>query len=299
MAEKESSADERGIGYVVRALAAGSGATAGLLAAGPAGSAIGAAGAQLAVDAVSDLLSAVSARRLARAGVPLVLAAEELEMDVTDLTDHLAADPGYDQVTAICVTAASNTTLEAKLRALAKCLVNGIKDDARLDSEAMLADALAVVETPHLRILEFLNKSYQDDHARPSLTSVHIELSELRSNVRPLLSALSGKALVLETPTYRADLASDRVSARYFQLTEFGHEVLLRIHTAAGDADWEVRDAKERSRLQRERSGASLAARTSAREDWKAARWRKTLLVWFLVRDWIDARVGSGGRGRT
>jgi hypothetical protein len=294
VAEEEDTTGERGVGYVLKALAAGSGATAGLLAAGPVGSAIGGMGSQLAVDAVSDLLHAILARRHARAGVPLVLAAAELEMTVTDLSAKLSADPRFDQLTATCVAAAANSTVDEKLGALAKCLANGARDDALVDNETLVADALAAIEAPHLLVLEFLNQSYMDDHARPTLTSVYMELRYSKANVRPLLAALVGKALVLETPLYRSDFASDRVSALYYQLTEFGHEILARIHLAAGESDWESHNARERSQLQIERRNEFFRAKKADETEWKSTQWRKMRLAWVVVRDWIDARAWRG-----
>src|SRR4051812_4308791 len=120
---------------LVKAFSAGAGASAGFLVGGPAGVLLGAFGAQAAVDSVSEVFAALSERRRLRAAVPLLYAADALELPLDEVRDRLTSDDHLRSLTTTAVAAAANTRLDEKLLALGQCLEVALQDDAAVDRE--------------------------------------------------------------------------------------------------------------------------------------------------------------------
>ncbi len=174
----------------IRDAAAGaSGVLVELLTAGAPG--IGAS-ATLAVSTAMRLGEAALLRRRQRMGSALATAAEVMDVGL-DILEERAAD--YDarlELLARVLEAAARTPLEDKVRALGRVLAMGYEDDLdEIARAAVLAAALADIESPHVHVLALLRAEPTPD--------LDVSQSKTRSgwNGVQLSERLSGSADVL------------------------------------------------------------------------------------------------------
>lgn len=96
-------------------------------------------------------------RRQNRAGKLLNAAAEAVGgLDILEerLYSH---DERVELLGRVLEAAARTATLEDKVRALSRVLVDGLEDDADMGEAFILAAALADIEAPHVEVLKFIN----------------------------------------------------------------------------------------------------------------------------------------------
>lgn len=256
-ADESDLADHKGLGAVSRIVAAGAGASAGLVG-GEAGLILAAVGTKAVVEATGAVWEFVSERRRQRAAVPLASAALNLNRSVAELVDLLLDDERLLQLFSVITRAALNTALDAKLQALGRVLANAIADEAKLDLDYMVADALEVIEPPHLKVLAHLSTFWNGEASQAmNVYALHDQLPELGLGLRLILAALQAKSLVSEHVEYgdpgRAPRLGNQAAAslplnsvaelrRLWLITEFGRDVLGRIQEFAPDPTPPVSD---------------------------------------------------------
>jgi hypothetical protein len=197
---------------------------------------IGAAGVQTAVEVTSAVWGRLSARRQQQAAAPLVAGAMVNRESVETFARRLVEDERYQPLLFTVLTSAADTALEPKLRALGAVLANALGDDAKLDLEWLIADALAVIEPAHLRVL-----SYLGDRRAVNIFGSGVPLAHLQQGLRPIFNVLQSKGLVFESSELREQnvgmpgrvgaggLHKETVVQHRQQITDFGREVVRRI----------------------------------------------------------------------
>lgn len=109
------------------------------------------------ISALVRVTREVIRRRQNRAGRLLLTAAEAVGgLDIFEerLYSH---DERVELLGRVLEAAARTTTLEAKIRALSRVLVDGLADDADMGEAFILAAALTDVEAPHIKVLEYID----------------------------------------------------------------------------------------------------------------------------------------------
>jgi hypothetical protein len=184
------------------------GALVGLALGGPAGALAGAAVEPVLEEVVSETL----ARRRARGQRALAVAASSADMTPEDLLDRILRDEQLLDLAAAVVAAASETMVEAKIRALGRALATGTlaADDAVVDEQRFLVDILADLEAPHIRVLKQLSVQHEgygspqspDGTRRAygwSIGDLSVHLPGMAVILRPVLNVLAGRELVRDT----------------------------------------------------------------------------------------------------
>jgi hypothetical protein len=133
-----------------------SGALIGLAVGGPAGAVAGA----VAEPAVEQLVKEALALRRRRAERVYELAAVEAGISPEELLQRILGDERLLGLAAAVVAAASETALDAKIRALGRALATGAlaADEAVVAEQRLLVNILADLEAPHVRLLAQLAK---------------------------------------------------------------------------------------------------------------------------------------------
>jgi hypothetical protein len=181
------------------------GAVLGTALAGPLGAAggavLGSAVAPWGVAATEQIGLAWAARRQRNAAVAATITAAELDVDGEGLTALATSTPGALQLSAEAFIAAANTVSEAKIKALAMALAEGLADDgAQLDEELQVVRALAAVEEPHIAVLGMFDReSWSSPGRTVTLAIADLEkgLGERRGLAGGLVATLEGAGLLL------------------------------------------------------------------------------------------------------
>lgn len=230
-------------GRAAAVVAAATGAASGLLVGGPSGLMLGAAGVQAAVEATGFVFTKLTERRRQQVAVPLVVGAAIADESVDSFAARLASDERCLPVATLVLTSAADTGLEPKLRALGAVLADAVSDDANLDLDWLIADALSVIEPPHLVVLSFL-----DGVAEVDLFGSGLPFERFGTGLRAIFTALESKGLLYERSELREENLGQpgrvgpagpqritRVRHRHV-ITSFGREVLRRIMEAPAGA---------------------------------------------------------------
>ncbi|MGY1846873.1 hypothetical protein [Blastococcus sp. SYSU DS1021] len=180
------------------------------------------------------LASAVHRRWRAKANEALAVAADILDTGLDILDER---KPGYDErleLTARVIEAAARATIPAKIQALGQVLADGLGDEGATGEALVLASALAVLEGPHVVVLEYVHASpvppehmldtetkaivgWQADHLAQALPA-------LRDVVDGLVAVLGGQGLLRDASgTNYASLAG----APVWQITSLGERCLF------------------------------------------------------------------------
>jgi hypothetical protein len=96
-------------------------------------------------------------RRLDSAAGVIAGASEELHVEPDEVLDLARSSPERVELLAAALLAASHTFNQQKVRALATAVANGLgDDDARVDQERLIVAALADLEAPHIKLLDYM-----------------------------------------------------------------------------------------------------------------------------------------------
>jgi hypothetical protein len=157
------------------------------------------------VQMADELVGLAVRRRRERMG--RVLEAADLLDPGVEVFDERR--PDYDQrveLLARVLEAAGRSTFEAKIRALGQVLRSGVSDEGDVGEAMVLAAALAVVEPPHVVLLQFLDEhrdppEYEGSspgRPRPGWRIAELveALPRLAAVVDALLAVLAGQGLV-------------------------------------------------------------------------------------------------------
>lgn len=138
--------------------AAGFGAIAGMVVAGPVGAAVGA----IAAPAAEQLMTRVRLEWTRRGEIVLTEAEAEAGLPRDDLLERLALDDELQALLARVIAASSATAFERKLVAQGRVLGRAVSDVLRVDEAVCMAAALNDLEKPHVALLERLNEPNPD-----------------------------------------------------------------------------------------------------------------------------------------
>jgi hypothetical protein len=133
-------------------------------------------------------------------------------MTPEDLLNRILRDERLLDLAAAVVAAASETMVEAKIRALGRALATGAlaADDAVVDEQRFLVDILDDLEAPHVRMLHQLSIQHEGygsprdeegkERAYGWLTEdLTAHLPGLAVVLRPVLRILEGRDLIRDT----------------------------------------------------------------------------------------------------
>lgn len=177
MTREAHGAQEPGPGLAAKSVAAVAGVGLGAVVGGPAGAFVGAAASPMLEAPLQRAFDEVTGRRRRSASTLLQSAADRAGVEADRLVEEALATPETTQLLADALMAASNTVNESKINGLARALSRGLgHDDARIDEEALVIDALSTVETAHIRVLVQLGP----ERSRSRATS-----SNLRGRIAP------------------------------------------------------------------------------------------------------------------
>jgi hypothetical protein len=180
---------------------------------------------------------------------PLAYAAGSQHRPVEEIIRLVAGDRDLLALFQLVTERAADTRLDWKLFALGRVLANVLEDNAKLDLNYTVADAIGVIEPSHLKTLAYLDQFWKGQVGQAiDIYGLHEALPELGLGLRSILTALQSKALVSEHVEYGEPDRAPRIGAqaaslplmsvaelrRLWIITEFGHAVLARI-TAAAD----------------------------------------------------------------
>lgn len=105
-----------------------------------------------------------------------------------------------------------------KVSVLSRVLADGITDDALIDVGILRAEALRVIEAPHLSLLGHMAQRSPDDNRVWRLEDLESELPRLAEGMGPLLATLQRAGCVLPASGFGGGIS--------FVVTTFGREFL-------------------------------------------------------------------------
>jgi hypothetical protein len=242
--------DSAGLVEVVKVLLAALGGGAGFMAAGPFGAAVAAGatqGASAVLDAVADRWRS---RQTERALDAVGVAVRETGLSPEKLADVLVSDGQVLLVAATALNAAAETALDEKVQLMGRVDPNAATDTARVDEELLVARAMRVLDTPHVRLLSLLAEPprYEADADRTSTYRWTPAALAARSgwpqrSVTSVLMTLQSQSTALLSPsrmdggqtTYR-DLMRLREPVKldemHCEITDFGAYLVERLEHA-------------------------------------------------------------------
>lgn len=148
---------EAGSSTAVDIVAAVASTGVGVLLGGTPGAMAGAAMQPLLAQALQRAGTEIGLLRRQSAAHVLDDAARRLDRSPDDVVELATRSPEAAQLLAESLSAAARTANEQKVRALARALANGLRDDeARPDEEQLIVAALGEVEAPHIKVLTHL-----------------------------------------------------------------------------------------------------------------------------------------------
>lgn len=155
---------------------------------------IGSAASQMAVDLTVAMASKLGERRRQRTAIPIEHAAERLGLSIEDVTERLSNDPQLEQVTTTVLIGALSTESAEKLLFLGRVLANVLQDQATLDEELFLAQALIAIEAPHVRLLDLIER--QQTSSGRLVSQYALAHSELGAAFSAVLKTLESVGLI-------------------------------------------------------------------------------------------------------
>jgi hypothetical protein len=229
----EQDAETPGSVLAAKVVAHGIGAGVGLLIGGPPGAVVGA----MMTPPLEVILRRGDRRMWENMTRVLDEAADAADMAPDEIADLIDRDDRYLTLSAAAVQAAQTTLNDQKVAALARVLADGLRDDARLDVSWLIVQALADLESPHVRVLHLMATELcpPDDWARDGMVSRDLRppkpgtwrekalqerLPQLGVGLLPVMATLDRHALVFGGALAAA--ADDRA----WVLLDFGRECL-------------------------------------------------------------------------
>jgi hypothetical protein len=141
-------------------LSTGAGAAAvGGAVAGPVGAVLGAVAQEAVNEAAQRLIRLIIKRREERAAQVMAVGAEVSNASMDRFSETIESSPELLALLAETVQAAMETSLEAKIYALGRCLANGVQDDTTVDAERLRVRGLARIEAQEAKLMALLNEA--------------------------------------------------------------------------------------------------------------------------------------------
>ncbi len=196
------------------------------------------------VERVGELVASEwRVRSLDQTAAMWVIASQGSDATLNELIHTARTGTAQLHIAATASAAAGTTGFPSKLVALARCLETGLRDDAQLDLEQQVVEALDRVEAPHLEVLTFLKGAID---ASDDLEGAWVDRFEVAAHftrfgpaLTRILGVLSAEALieeqrssVLGTEFQTTGLAPTSTD-QYWRCADFGVAILSRL-TEAG-----------------------------------------------------------------
>lgn len=225
--------------------AAGLGSLAGLAISGPPGVIIGAIGVQTALELTGQLWDQIGHRRRLNTAIPIAYAAAQQNKPMDEVTEGLAHNPALGPITATVLMGAASTQSQDKLWAMGRVLTNILEDRARVDEEQFVASALNLMEAPHIRMLDHLDRR-QTTYGRV-VSQYSLESVGLGTAFSPVINALETAGLLerhsisetrngppsgIQLPN-SAEQPKVQVIIPHWAVTDLGKLVMQRLREAA------------------------------------------------------------------
>ncbi|MGP4051671.1 hypothetical protein [Streptomyces sp. 2A115] len=103
------------------------------------------------------LIGLIVRRREEQAAQVLVVAADIANASIDRFSETIETSPELLALLSETVQAAMETSLEAKIYALGRCLASGVQDDTKVDAERIRVRALARIEAQEVKLMALLN----------------------------------------------------------------------------------------------------------------------------------------------
>jgi len=160
-------------------------------------------------------------------------------MSPDEMAEVIDADDRYLALSAAAIQAALATLNDQRVAALAQALGDGLRDEAQLDTSWLVVQALADLESPHVRVLHLMATEQcppaqrGDQELGPGVwreKALRERLPGLRDGLLPIMATLDRQALV-----FGGGLAA-AVDDRVWSLTDFGRKCLRYLTSAQNQA---------------------------------------------------------------
>lgn len=166
--------------------------------------------------------------------VLLTQAAKQAGIEPEDVVTKAQDDPQVNRLYQAGLVGAAEALDREKVEALAACLANGIRDDARIDEESIMIRALADLDPVHIRVLAWLdaevNGTPRDISTFIRGKSGHSAEAAAPDLSGPVLTVLERNGLVAGAPA--ASDGAINLTGGVYSCTDFGLECLHRLgHT--------------------------------------------------------------------
>jgi hypothetical protein len=192
----------------------------------------------LAVQVVANLAGKSIEARQRRAAVSVQHAAVTANMSPEEFARLVAARPATLELAARALDAASRATMQHKILALGTALATGslAEDDALIDQEMFIVQALAPLEAPHVNVLQLISMlrvpaSDGNPYRKSYLTWAADDLAkrypQAASTMDAILGALASVGAV--TPSSEAALNGGTT----YVISPFGRTLLDRLSAGA------------------------------------------------------------------
>jgi hypothetical protein len=153
--------------------------------------------------AVNRLIKILSERRAAHAEQTLNDAARAADLPVEQFVDRALADEKRTELLVRALTAAQDTSLREKRRALGRALAAGVGDESKVDDEFLFIRAVADLDEPHIVTLQVISTVPPFHHPLPRgwlYTDLCERLPGLVNALPAILATLELHTLIGNTP---------------------------------------------------------------------------------------------------
>jgi hypothetical protein len=208
---------------------------------------IGSAASQVAVDLTVAMAGKLGERRRRRTAIPIEQAAQRLGLSIEDVTERLSNDPQLEQLTTTVLIGALSTESAEKLMFLGRVLANVLQDQATLEEEHFLAQAVTAIEAPHVRLLDLIER--QQTSSGRLVSQYALASADLGAAFSAVLKTLESVGLIAGSqivemkdgprpkyPKPGEEPPKVPVATPHWAATELGKVLLTRLREISEDA---------------------------------------------------------------
>lgn len=244
----EETRAEQVAGMAARVAAGAGGVAVGTAVAGPAGALLGVVAQEAVSEAAQRLVRLIVRRREERAAQVMAVGAGLSNAGIDRFAETIESSPELLALLAETVQAAMETSLEAKIYALGRCLANGVRDDARVDAERLRVRGLARIETQEAKLMAVLAEAAPVRPADPERgipengrwlgwprTKILDELPGLEGVLDASIALLVAEGLAIDAGV--GTYGGGGPGREQWVLTEFGRDCLRLLQSVASAAN--------------------------------------------------------------
>jgi hypothetical protein len=179
-------------------------------------------------------------RRQTKAAAALAEAAASAEMSADDVLELVDGNDRLNELAARALAAAAAATTDAKIRALGRALASGVlaADEATVDAEMLVVDALARLEAAHVRVLDLVSATCQPQRNGVMYRSadlawtpdlIRAKYPQIGDALEPVLATLTSLHAIRDVGVGSQGWTPDRPT---YSGTTFGRVLLTRLREA-------------------------------------------------------------------